>query len=320
MINGIARWVRKCEAVFLSDRVGLAIALALFLTISSAGWMLLGSAIFAVTSTIMLALLTLAQLRISLQLQLARRDQERLAGEQQRLQMQLQRQTEALFSLFSLIRPREPLPSMGDDWAVTPDVASLMVALIRELKPTLIVEAGSGVSTLVAAYALRGLGRGTILSLEHEEQHLATTRRHLNQHGLADIATVQYAPLKEVFIRGAKWRWYDTSVIEGVRSIDLVIVDGPPGDIGKWARYPALPLLFDRLSDGAAVLLDDTRRQDEGAIVEAWMKEFRYFELEAGETTTGTAIMRRDGSKPVPPREACHPEVSRPAVVSEPPG
>jgi hypothetical protein len=55
--------------------------------------------------------------------------------------------------------------------------------------------------------------------------------------------------------------------------IDLLLVDGPPGSAGTQARYPALPVLSDRLADGAIVVLDDFSRADETTIVERWCAE-----------------------------------------------
>ena len=55
--------------------------------------------------------------------------------------------------------------------------------------------------------------------------------------------------------------------------IDLLVVDGPPGLLRPQARYPALPVLRERLSPGASILLDDTHRADEREIVRRWLDE-----------------------------------------------
>lgn len=54
--------------------------------------------------------------------------------------------------------------------------------------------------------------------------------------------------------------------------VDVLIVDGPPGLTGDWARYPAYPLLREKLRPGAIVLIDDAQRTDERSIVEAWLE------------------------------------------------
>ena len=53
----------------------------------------------------------------------------------------------------------------------------------------------------------------------------------------------------------------------------VLFVDDPPGPTGPQARYPAIPVLSDRLADGAIVVLDDASRADEATIVERWCAE-----------------------------------------------
>jgi hypothetical protein len=54
---------------------------------------------------------------------------------------------------------------------------------------------------------------------------------------------------------------YDLSVLaDEITGVDLLFVDGPVGDTSPQARYPALPVLADRLTDDTLVLLDDSNR------------------------------------------------------------
>jgi hypothetical protein len=90
-----------------------------------------------------------------------------------------------------------------------------------------------------------------------------------------------------VEINGAKWLWYDLSKVEIPEAIDLLIVDGPPGTTQKLARYPAVPMLHEKLNKDAFILLDDGARPDERQIVEQWTEEFKmshseYLPLEKG--------------------------------------
>lgn len=73
----------------------------------------------------------------------------------------------------------------------------------------------------------------------------------------------------------------------------MLVVDGPAGDIQKMARPPALPILHEKLADGAVVFLDDGKREDERRIVEAWQKMFDDFEAEFYSTNKGTWVLRR---------------------------
>ena len=51
------------------------------------------------------------------------------------------------------------------------------------------------------------------------------------------------------------------------------MVDGPPGSTGRWARYPAVPLLMQLLPQADLhILLDDHKRPDEKETGQAWVK------------------------------------------------
>jgi len=179
------------------------------------------------------------------------------------------------------------------DTAISPDFATVLIALIRELRPGCVVEAGSGVSTVIAAYALKGNGCGRMISLDHDAGYAMASSRELRRHSLDDIVSVRYAPIVDVRVNGTVWPWYDPGELADVASIDLLIIDGPPGKLGRLARYPALPILIDRLSDNAVVLLDDSLRRDESEMVDMWLREFTDILVEKVRTEKGAAILRR---------------------------
>jgi len=259
--------------------------------LSLLGWLLWGNVVLIAALPIGLGIAAIA-----IQLELFRR----LQGQLQKMankQYIDYRQIEALFSVFSLIDVNEPFPLMRDS-AIAPDFARVLIGLIRERKPRLIVEAGSGVSTLVAAYCLRQIGAGRIIAFEHLEKYAAISMNNLLRHGMQDIATVVYAPLTEIPLRGEPLLWYDTAEIEKIDSVDMVIVDGPPG-IQKLSRYPALPILFELLSEDAVIILDDARR--EKRIVDLWLDEFDGFEPETIDSEKGIVILRRAKSQKAHP-------------------
>ena len=55
----------------------------------------------------------------------------------------------------------------------------------------------------------------------------------------------------------------------------MLIIDGPPENTQKWARYPAIPLLYDYMAKGCIVILDDANRKDEKEIIEMWKTEYK---------------------------------------------
>jgi hypothetical protein len=212
------------------------------------------------------------------------------------------RQVEALTSLFATLKPDRPLPATRG-WAASPDFLKLIVEQILLERPRLVVEASSGVSTLVIGYCLKRLGRGRLVSLEHEAQFVALARERIVMHGLEEFATVVHAPLVSVEIEGGEWPWYDLRNLPAGDSIDLLVVDGPPGQLRPLARYPALPLLYRRLSDRATVLLDDGNRVDEKEIVGRWEREFGDLSVEFRNVEKGAFVLRR-GRELAPPVES----------------
>ncbi|XGB43809.1 MAG: class I SAM-dependent methyltransferase [Nodosilinea sp. LVE1205-7] len=202
-------------------------------------------------------------------------------------------QIESLFSIFSLIKFNHPLPSMRN-WAISPDFAVLIISLLDQHKPKVVLEAGSGVSTIITGYRLKALGQGKVLSLDHEAEFSQKSQDNIQLHDLQDVARVIHAPLINFDIQGKRWLWYDTDKLKEYlnENIDFLIIDGPPYFIQDLSRYPALPILFQRLSDNATIVLDDANRAMEEKILELWVKEFRFSSVEKIFTEKGACVLR----------------------------
>ena len=252
------------------DYAFLIATLALLLAIGFAVLSLAGAAVIIVVPAVAAVLVLGVVLEVYRRLS---EDARRFEERHDEQQLQNYRQIEALFSLFFTIKPALPLPEMRA-WAGSPDLLKKIAEVVLMDKPALVVEASSGVSTLVIAYCLKQLGRGTVVSLEHDAKYAAASERLVAFHGLQDIATIVHAPLKEVAIDSQKWLWYDSDLLQMSAPIDLLVVDGPPDSIQPLARYPAVPLLKQQLRTGAKVILDDSDRRDETEIVARWVKEF----------------------------------------------
>lgn len=189
-----------------------------------------------------------------------------------RLERETTQQTKELL-LYQTLDIRLPLPPMRG-WAISPDIGWFYVSKIFEMKPQTIVECGSGVSTLLAAYSLKRLGSGQVIALEHDEVFAQQTRQQIRSHGLEDYAQVLSAPLIPHTIKETSFRWYDVTSMHLHQPIDLLLVDGPPGTLQKQSRYPALPLLRSYLHPKSWILMDDANRQDEQEISKRWEEEF----------------------------------------------
>ncbi|MFO0913193.1 MAG: class I SAM-dependent methyltransferase [Pirellulales bacterium] len=238
-----------------------------------------------------LILLLLAAIPSVLAVRFFRRSQADRATDFDRLVVQL----DALHQPLEEIAPRFPLPPMRvvGAWTATPDLARVLARLIHQQHPQVVVELGSGVSSLVCGYCVERNGAGHVYSLDHDRQFAQQTRDTLVQHQLQKIVDVIDGPLVTHQLNGKSWRWYDLTGLKDVRSIDLLIVDGPPVTVGHLARYPALPLLAERMSDRAMIVLDDGIRDDERQIVRQWLELFPDYQSEYLHTEKGTFILRR---------------------------
>jgi len=185
----------------------------------------------------------------------------------------------------------DPLPLMGG-WALSPRGLLQAIDLVTQSDVSLVVECGSGTSTLFLARALELKGSGNLVALEHSNEYLERTQQGLQQHGLSKIAEVRLAPLEKIDVDGVAYMWYAVSTIADLDNIDVLIIDGPPGDTGNWARYPAYPLFRERLSPGSVIVFDDVQRGEEKEIVDAWLGLGGLTELAS--LSNDQAILRSD--------------------------
>ncbi|NYS60321.1 heparinase II/III domain-containing protein [Vreelandella salicampi] len=208
------------------------------------------------------------------------------------IQNRLYSQLESLSWLQRRLAIKGQLPPLRG-WATSPDVLLRLHSHIMATHPSIIVEFGSGASTLVITDALRQNGTGKLISIEHSNyyglQTLSTLEAEQLQ-GWVDLRIGDLAPWKGAHLNPEDAekpsRWYPPSLLKDVENVDLLWVDGPPGATCLFSRYPALPALADKLSPNAEVWIDDTIRQEEKDICERWAKDhgfaLEYYSLEKG--------------------------------------
>jgi predicted O-methyltransferase YrrM len=176
--------------------------------------------------------------------------------------------------LHRLITPRAPMPLQGG-WALASDTMHAVASRVWDARPELIVECGSGSSSVWLGYIVELLGLGQVISLEHDQRYFEASRDLVRAHGLEKVVEIRYAPFEAwTDGSGADHQWYALMAIEDLANIGLLLVDGPPGPSGHQARYPAGPLLFPRCREGAVVVLDDADREDEKAISDRWLADW----------------------------------------------
>lgn len=185
------------------------------------------------------------------------------------------------------------LPNLSvekNDWPVGPDLALYLIELLEAGDYDLVIEFGSGVSTVIIAKTLkkiRALQRdkpvAKVISFEHLEQYFAKTYASLELAGLTQTVQLTLAPLVPYAAEnGNTYQYYDCLEVFAELTKEwssagrkvLLVVDGPPGITGKHARYPAVPIAVHFLRGAQIdVLLDDYSRADEKEIAELWKSD-----------------------------------------------
>ena len=203
------------------------------------------------------------------------------------------RQLEALQNLTAVLPPNDVLP-VTRGWAASPDLLMVLVDLVVSERPSLVVECGSGASTLWLALAMRRFGvDGRVVALDHDPVFGAKTRDLLARHDVSDLAEVRDAPLESFSIDGETYSWYARQAWEDLKGIDLLFVDGPPATTGHQARYPALPLLSGLLSPAATAVLDDLVVPDMQKVLQLWLDAYPDFGSEILPLEKQAAVLRR---------------------------
>lgn len=198
-----------------------------------------------------------------------------------------------VLAVYEVLKPMQPYPPFGG-WAIAGDCARRLVDSIMTESPRWIVEAGSGLSTVLVARTLQLIGgEGQLISLEHDEAWREKTQMLVDEHGVSQHCRIVYAPLVELDVGEERYMWYDLSEVDLPEAIDLLFIDGPPKAVGDLARFPAIPLLYDRLSQGAVILMDDADRPDERKAVSRWQSDYPNLDPTWHRDTKGTVQLTK---------------------------
>jgi len=210
------------------------------------------------------------------------REIQKVTVENKKQSMIAYRQTEAFIQLSNLMQFKSAIPPTRS-WAASPDLLLLISETVKKNKPALVVELGSGVSTLVCAKS----GARKVISIDNSEQYGGKTRDLLKEHKVRGVE-IRIAPLRP-YANGSEW--YEVSALKELKKIDLLIVDGPPGSKNPEARYPALKEFKDKLSAKAIVIIDDVNRDGERKLAEDFAKALPNHTLTILDHEKGTAII-----------------------------
>lgn len=199
------------------------------------------------------------------------------------------KQVEDYLNIIAYLNGWDSLPGMHR-WAISPDFGLYIIDHLENNNYDLIIEFGSGTSTVLIAKVLDKINRikesesGAVqVAFEHLERFYFQTGRLLQKAGLEDRVQLELAPLELYSApNGNEYMYYDcegkiaslAKIMDSENLKALVLVDGPPGSTGKHARYPALPIFLDHFKKAKlCILMDDYVRKEEKEIAKLWMKD-----------------------------------------------
>ena len=213
------------------------------------------------------------------------------------------KQIEAAIGLQSYFATGD-LPTINTErhsWPVTPDFALYLIGLLETNDYDLVIEFGSGISTVIiaktlakTAYRRQGKPPVAFTSFDHLDQYFNQTLVQLKQAGLNQAVQLHLCPLQPYTAPSGKtYPYYDcmpvlTSLAQQYNATGLrvlVVIDGPPAATGPHARYPAGTIVLGHFK-GAQIdlLLDDYVRDDEKEIAQLWQSELTDAKLEFSTT------------------------------------
>jgi predicted O-methyltransferase YrrM len=178
----------------------------------------------------------------------------------------------------------DALPNLGS-WKADTALLTLLADHVLAARPETVVEFGAGATSLVLARCLQMNGSGKLISLDQHGDFVAATTAWLADNGLS--AEMRSAPLAPA---PAGWPglWYDHGALP--EKIDLLVIDGPPWTIHPYVRGAA-ETLFDRITPGGVVMLDDGARPGERVVATRWRRRWPDFDFQLETSgTKGTLI------------------------------
>jgi methyltransferase family protein len=162
-------------------------------------------------------------------------------------------------------------------WSMLPSTMNFIETEIRDHKPSVVLELGSGLSTICLAQYMRELhgdsDRVRVISLEQDRNVVERTVERLKALGTVRNVKLFHAPVVPQTLEGAVSTCYSLPeeflrLMDSLRP-DFAVIDGPAAEGG---RFGTLPLVRPYLSPNTRFYLDDALRDSEIDIAERWSR------------------------------------------------
>ena len=160
------------------------------------------------------------------------------------------------------------------EWALDHVALLEIIRRYEQHHPDVVVEFGSGTSTVLLAALAQHHGRHgvSVVSVEQDDGEAERVRALLSERGLDSFVDIVVAPLTEVDHGGVTLLCYDPDVVGQAltdRPPSMVLVDGPSQVTGG-NRFPTLLMVQPHAAADAVFLVDDAWRDKELVAAERW--------------------------------------------------
>ena len=164
-------------------------------------------------------------------------------------------------------------PPEKDGWTLAADALQFIDALVRELRPRHVIEFGAGLSTKVLARAcVQMQSPCAISSVDHDPEFgVSDTRKFVESEKDLTLSS-QISPLVARDYGGKllPTYYFDRAKLASKDPADLVLIDGPPVNLG--GREGVLYQVLEFCKPGTIVLLDDASRGSERIAARNWQE------------------------------------------------
>lgn len=153
------------------------------------------------------------------------------------------------------------------NWTLDRKTISVIWRKLQEIKPKIIIEAGSGISTLIfSKYMQHNYPAGKVISVEQDEKEKGRVEKLLSENGLSSFVEILYAPIDKD--GHYSFNAVILKSILGDKKADWLMIDGPCGEEGS--REYVLDDLLHCMNNGAAWFADDSFRDGELEFLKKW--------------------------------------------------
>lgn len=166
-----------------------------------------------------------------------------------------------------------------DGFALRPDSLAWLAGFLEKRKPRVVLEFGSGYSTLAQCAVLsriHGPDGFRLLSFDQNPAYVQQTRESIQSLPGSACCRVVHVPLIPGTVAGHKTQFYDLSPDlnehwNWLGRAEFVFVDGPFAE-GP-CRYRTVPSVREHLAQNAAFAMDDGLREKEIIVGRLWERE-----------------------------------------------